>query len=250
MKETNNLAEKKVKQFKLVYDIQALPTSLAPDMMVKLADSGYIFYDSEKGQRPKLYSTGEAGDELNPIFIDVKGKEVELDDIKKEWEDKEFWRKELYKCKHSPLHYFTNYLSISPKPTQQEVNEFLESIGMGAKTDSDEVTKEEITKVREAFAETITLEKLQSLKPVRDRIDEEYTQETEELMAEAAKKFDLTGINEKLVVDKLINAILKSPTKNCNESLKYYVNEKTGRWDKPMLKITDKDVLVRLWKSL
>ena len=249
MKETNDLMNK-VKQYKLVYDIQALPNAMGPDLLVKLADSGFVFYDSEKGQRPKFIQVGDQGDEVLPVLVDTKGKEVSLEDITKEWEDKEYWRKELYKCKHSPLHYFTNYLSISPKPTQQEVSEFLESIGMGAKTDSDIVTKEEITKVREAFAETVTLEKLQSLKPVRDRIDEEYTQETEELIAEAAKEFDLTGINEKLVVDKLINAILKSPTKNCNESLKYYVNEKTGRWDKPMLKITDKDVLVRLWKSL
>ena len=249
MKETNDLMNK-VKQYKLVYDIQALPNAMGPDLLVKLADSGFVFYDSEKGQRPKFIQVGDQGDEVLPVLIDTKGKEVSLEDVTKEWEDKEYWRKELYKCKHSPLHYFTNYLSVSPKPTQQEVSEFLESIGMGAKTDSDIVTKEEITKVREAFAETVTLEKLQSLKPVRDRIDEEYTQETEELIAEAAKEFDLTGINEKLVVDKLINAILKSPTKNCNESLKYYVNEKTGRWDKPMLKITDKDVLVRLWKSL
>ena len=249
MKETNDLMNK-VKQYKLVYDIQALPNAMGPDLLVKLADSGFVFYDSEKGQRPKFIQVGDQGDEVLPVLVDTKGKEVSLEDVTKEWEDREYWRKELYKCKHSPLHYFTNYLSISPKPTQQEVSEFLESIGMGAKTDSDVVTKEEITKVREAFAETVTLEKLQSLKPVRDRIDEEYTQETEELIAEAAKEFDLTGINEKLVVDKLINAILKSPTKNCNESLKYYVNEKTGRWDKPMLKITDKDVLVRLWKSL
>ena len=249
MKETNDLMNK-VKHYKLVYDIQALPNAMGPDLLVKLADSGFVFYDSEKGQRPKFIQVGDQGDEVLPVLVDTKGKEVSLEDITKEWEDKEYWRKELYKCKHSPLHYFTNYLSVSPKPTQQEVNEFLESIGMGAKTDSDEVTKEEITRVREAFAETVTLEKLQSLKPVRDRIDEEYTQETEELMAEAAKEFDLTGTNEKLVVDKLINTILKSPTKNCNESLKYYVNEKTGRWDKPMLKITDKDILVRLWKSL
>lgn len=249
MKETNDLMNK-VKHYKLVYDIQALPNAMGPDLLVKLADSGFVFYDSEKGQRPKFIQVGDQGDEVLPVLVDTKGKEVSLEDVTKEWEDKEYWRKELYKCKHSPLHYFTNYLSVSPKPTQQEVNEFLESIGMGAKTDSDEVTKEEITRVREAFAETVTLEKLQSLKPVRDRIDEEYTQETEELIAEAAKEFDLTGINEKLVVDKLINAILKSPTKNCNDSLKYYVNEKTGRWDKPMLRITDKDVLVRLWKSL
>lgn len=249
MKETNDLMNK-VKQYKLVYDIQALPNAMGPDLLVKLADSGFVFYDSEKGQRPKFIQVGDQGDEVLPVLVDTKGKEVSLEDITKEWEDKEYWRKELYKCKHSPLHYFTNYLSISPKPTQQEVSEFLESIGMGAKTDSEEVTKEYIAEVRELFAETITLEKLQSLKPVRDRIDEEYMQETEELIAEAVKEFDLTGTNEKLIVEKLINAILKSPTKNCSDSLKYYVNEKTGRWDKPMFKITDKDVLVRLWKSL
>lgn len=249
MKETNDLMNK-VKQYKLVYDIQALPNAMGPDLLVKLADSGFVFYDSEKGQRPKFIQVGDQGDEVLPVLVDTKGKEVSLEDITKEWEDKEYWRKELYKCKHSPLHYFTNYLSISPKPTQQEVSEFLESIGMGAKTDSEEVTKEYIAEVRESFAETITLEKLQSLKPVRDRIDEEYMQETEELIAEAVKEFDLTGTNEKLIVEKLINTILKSTTKNCSDSLKYYVNEKTGRWDKPMFKITDKDVLVRLWKSL
>jgi hypothetical protein len=242
--------ESKLKHFKLLYDVNALPYSLAPDMMVKLADSGYIFYDSEKGQRPKLFQVGEAGDVTLPVMIDVKGEEVPLENIKKEWEDKEFWRKELYKCKQSPLYYFTNYLSITPKPTQKEVNEFLESIGMGAKTDSSALDSEEVQKIREEFSTNITLKHLQDLKPVRDKVDEEYTQETETLLEEAAKFFDLSGKHQEPIKEKIILALLKTPTKGCPEELKYYVEAKSGRWDKALMRATDIDVLVRLWKTL
>jgi len=238
------------KQFKLVYDINALPGGLDPQSMVKLADTGFIFYDSTKGNRPKLFHTGELDTTIEPVFVDVKGEEVKLELIQKQWDDNEFWRKELYKCKQSPLYYFTNYKSISPKPTQQEVNDFLVSIGMGATSDSEEVTKEEITKVREEFSKTITLEHLKDLKPVRDSIDAEYEQETSEIQKEIADKYGFTETNVLAIKPKVITDIMKSQPKDCHVDLKYYIALKSGRWDKALLQATDIDVLVRLWKLL
>ena len=238
------------KQFKLVYDITAMPGGLDPQSMVKLADTGFIFYDSTKGNRPKLYHTGELDTTIEPVFVDVKGEEVQLELIQKQWSDEEFWRKELYKCKQSPLYYFTNYKSVNPKPTQQEVNEFLESVGMTATNDSEQVTKEDVIKVREEFAKTITLDHLKDLKPVRDSIDAEYEQDTLEIQKEIAEKYGFTETNVMAIKPKTITDIMKTQTKDCVEELKYYINPKTGRWDKALLQATDIDVLVRLWKLL
>ena len=240
-----------VKRFKVVADIQAMPTGMDAATFAKLCDAGFIMYDSSKGNRPKLYCVeGDVDPITIPVFVDTKGDEVDIKDLQKQWEDDEYWRKELYKCKQSPLHYFTNYLSVTAKPSQEEINVYLTSIGMGATTDSESQTPEEIKKVREEYAKTVLLEDLKNLKPVKDKLLEEYDVETKELLKDVYAKHELTGSNEKMVIDKMIADILKVKPKDAPQKLKYYIEDKSGRWDKSLLRMTDIDELVRLWKLI
>ena len=248
------MSEKQVdtlkKKFKTVIDVNAIPAGMTPTQWVKLADTGYIFYDSEKGNRPKLFTVGTSMEdvEMQPEFIDSKGKEVSLEEIQKTWEENNFWDKELYKCKHSPLHYFSNYLSTNPKPTQAEIDEYLKTLGLAASADSEDGMKEDAKQARMQFSDSITLEHLQSLKPVRDAIKAEYDNVTEIYKEEA--KVALDAIDTEALSKKIITTIMKTPSRKANTQLKEYVDERTFIWDKQMLRAIDFDVLVRLWKTL
>lgn len=264
MKESNNKQVKKnrietpegkfAKQFKLVYDMQSMPQGLATDMFAKLCDSGFIFYDSDKGNRPKLYTTGEANgeDKLVPVFVDTEGKEVDIEDFKAKMEDEEFWRKEIYKCKQSPLYYFSNYASPDLQPSKEATDAFLDSIGFGASDDSEDAAtvNEKTRKIREEYAASITLDQIKSLKPVRDRMDEEYQMETQGFIKEFADLHGFTETNVIAIKPKLITTLMKIKPKDAPEKLKYYLIEKTGRWDKALMKAEELGTLIRLWKAL
>ena len=238
------------KRFKTVVDIQAIPKGMSPVQWVKLADTGYIFYDSEVGSRPRLFPIGtlEEDVEIVPQFIDSKGQEVSLEEVQKTWEDNNFWDKELYKCKNSPLHYFTNYLSTNPKPTQAEIDEYLKSLNLGATADSEDGMKEEAKQARLKFSESISLEHLKDLKPVRDAIKAEYDAITQIYREEA--KLALDAIDTEALTGKIITAIMKTPARKAEMPLKEYVDSRKHIWDKQMLRATDFDVLVRLWKTI
>lgn len=238
------------KRFKTVVDVNAIPAGMTPTQWVKLADTGYIFYDSEKGNRPKLFPIGTVEDdvEMQPQFIDTKGKDVSLEEVQKSWEDTNFWDKELYKCKNSPLHYFTNYLSTNPKPTQAEVDEYLKSLGLGATPDSEDGMKEEAKQARLRFSESITLQHIQDLKPVRDAIKAEYDNVTELYKEEARAALD--AIDIEALSKKIITEIMKTPARKAEGDLKEYVDERKHIWDKQMLRAIDFDVLIRLWKTI
>lgn len=238
------------KKFKTVVDVNSIPTGMTPTQWVKLADTGYIFYDSEKGGRPRLFPIGTIEDdvEMQPQFIDTRGVEVSLEEVQKSWEETNFWDKELYKCKNSPLHYYTNYLSTNPKPTQAEVDEYLKTLGLAPTADSEDVMKEEAKQARLKFSESITLQHIQDLKPVRDAIKAEYDNETELYKEEARAALD--AIDVEALSAKIITAIMKTPARKAEGALKEYVDERKYTWDKLMLKAIDFDVLVRLWKTI
>lgn len=261
MKKENNKTEKIDrpegefgKQFKLAYDISSMPKSMDVVTFTKLCDAGYVFYDSERGNRPKLYQTGLSNgkDVTIPQFVDAKGKEVDISDFTAKMEDEEYWRKEIYKAKQSPLYYFSNYAATSAKPSQEECDTFLSSIGFGATNDSgtaDEVN-EATRKIREKFAETITIEKLKSLRPVRDRMDAEYETETFEFVTEFGKKFDISATHDSEIKKQLVTKLMKVKPSDAPDKLKYYLIEKSGRWDKALLRAEEIDVLIRLWRQL
>lgn len=235
------------KQYKLITDINAIPAGMSPDLYAKLVDGGHVFYDSSKGNRPKLFEY-EQGD-LELTFCDVSGKTIDPELLSKQMEDEEFWRKELYRCKQSPLYYFCNYVSANPKPSQTDIDEYLNANGFGAKEDSDEAAlpNEEVIKTRELFANKITLEDIKNLKPVRDRLDQEYNDVTDSIRSKASKKYDITFDNEKSITSKVITALMKTSTKEAKTEMLPYIDEKSGRWNKSMFKVTDLDILLRLW---
>lgn len=246
----NRIVGTLAKRFKTVVDVKSIPAGMSPAQWVKLADNGFIFYDSENGHRPKLYEIGNVREdvEVTPVFVAADGKEVSLEEVQKSWEDTNFWDKELYKCKQSPIQYFVNYYSTNPKPTQKEIDEYLGTLGLAATADSGDVMKEEAKQARLKFSESITLEHLKDLKPVRDAIVAEYNVVTDKYKAEAQEVFDT--LNEKLLSDKVITAIMKTPARKAVMPLKEYVDERKSTWDKQMLRAIDFDVLIRLWKTI
>jgi hypothetical protein len=218
-----------------------------------LCDAGYILYDSTVGNKPKLFHTGVASEENVPIysFVDTEGKDVDVSAFNAKMQDEEFWRKELYKCKQSPMYYFTSYVSENPKPTQGEIDAYLKSIGFEKTNDSETAAEinEKTRLIREAFSQTITMQKLQDLKPVRDKMDEEYLEETKDLQERVAEFFDISSTHDAKIKEKTITYLMKIKPKDSCEDMRYYVNEKTGRWDGSLLKATDIDVLLRLWEK-
>ena len=48
----------------------------------------------------------------------------------------------------------------------------------------------------------------------------------------------------------MVADILKVKPKDAPQKLKYYIEDKSGRWDKSLLRMTDIDELVRLWKLI
>lgn len=253
--ESNKLDVKPiVGKFLISYDMAAKPQGLSVDLLSKLVDTGWLYYDSTKGNRPQVYAKG---DEVFSVkFVDTKGNDYDFNEVKLQWEDEEFWRKELYMCRQSPLHYFENYYAKTPKPTQKEISEYLESINLGAVSDSDEVTKEKMVKAREAFAKSIELDELKKLKPVRDLILKEYLEETDKLEEEAFKALGVVVLEDdkdadmakRRLKEKVIASIMKSDKKTAPPELKSYLHQ--GRWDKKALRLTERDALLRLWKQI
>lgn len=248
--EDNRIVGTLAKRFKTVVDVRSIPAGMSPSQWVKVADMGYVFYDSEMGQRPKLFEIGNNHEdvEINPVFVSTDGKEVDLVEVQKSWEDANFWDKELYKCKLSPIQYFVNYYSTNPKPTQKEIDEYLGTLGLAATADSGDVMKEEAKQARLKFSEGITLEHLKDLKPVRDAIVAEYDEVTNKYKAEAQELFDTLDVE--LLSTKVITAIMKTPARKAVMPLKEYVDERKNTWDKQMLRAIDFDVLIRLWKTI
>lgn len=243
-----------VKNYKLIMDVAAFPNGMTAPLFTKLCDSGIVFYDSTRGRRPKLYDVGEddGKDKMSIEVVDTEGKAIDVETINARFEDEEFWRKELYKCKQSPLYYFSNYFSTNPKPSQDEIDSFLASRGFEKNEDSDDAAEinEKTKKIRDEFSATITLEHLKDLKPVRDRIDAEYEQETEERVAKAAKAFKCTPTHTSKIISTITTKIMKTPVKEATDELRFYINERTGKWDKNLIRATEIDILVRLWENL
>ena len=241
---------KLIGKLKVVVDVRSIPEGLSVDLFTKLMDRGIVFYDSDKGHRPKLYMVDGDTEEELPTIVDAKGEVVDASLIQSKWEEEEYWRKELYKCRMSPIHYYTNYVAKSAKPSQAELDEYLISIGLTPSNDSTKLDTDEMKERRDSFAKSIKLEDIQAMKAVRDKIIEDYDKETEYLTRELSESTGITGIVEKAVRDKLVYSIMKSDVKEATKELKHYIDDKRGNWDKKLLSLTDTDVLLRLWKSI
>ena len=234
------------KGYKVVVDMSAIPDKMDPVTFVKLADSGYIFYDSTKGSRPKLYPIIDNAFEVEPVICDVNGKEVDLSTIQKLWIEQDYWDKEMFKCKASPIHYFTNYVSVSPKPTDSDISNYLEAIGLG-KEEGDKIS-DEVKQKRIDYSKSINLETLKCLKSARIVIEDKYNKVTEELYEEASELYEISS--KDILVKKLHSEIMKTPARKAVGLVSEFVDKKKNSWDLQLMRVTDFDVIIRAWKEL
>ena len=230
-------------------DVAAFPKGMAPELWVKLCDNNYVFYDSTTGNRPKIVETGLATEEVEvePVLIDAKGEQVDLKDIQAIWAEQDFWDKALFKCKKSPIYYYTDYLCGVARHTQEGLNDYLKSIGLGATDDSEDVMSEKAKEAMLAYTESITLENIKNLKAIRDVEVEKYDKITEQLRLDAQRVFELT--DAELLRKSITTVIMKTPSKQVPEKYKVYIT-KSAKWDGAMLRTTEDDVLFRMWEEL
>lgn len=234
------------KKIKIIMDTNAIPEFMTPRGWAEAADSGYVFYDSKKSDiKPAIHILdGDVSIDL-PRLVDTKGEQINIDALNLEFEIQEHWRKELWKCRKSPTYYFTHYLSHETRASQTSIEEFKASIGL-----SNDLTQEEAAKVLASHAKVVDLAHIQSLKPGRDALDQEWANETKKLQATIAKQLKTKPSNDTLVKRRIITAIVKLPISKAVGELEYYAELKKEKWDKQMLEATDLEVLLRLYRDI
>jgi len=240
-----------MKKFKMIYDVQAIPQGLTVDMVTKLADTNWVFYDSEKGHRPKLVEVGLSNEHVEvPVnFVDTKGVEVDLSTFTAKLEETTFWEKELNRCKNSPLYGFTNYYAMKAEVTNEMEAEFLKSFGITSLInvmDSDQAAAEFTDNKAgyEKYAATVDLEDLKIRRNQMAIIMKKFDEECEVRQAKAMKLAKTNAKEDKKLREKLINCITRmdvaevvtDEAKNCI----------FGKWDKKMLHATDTYILCRI----
>lgn len=235
------------KQFKVLVDINKIPDGLDPASFVKLVDSGYVFYDSKKeGDVPVVIETGTL-DKLTPVqFVDC-GEEVEYNALAAKWEYQDKWDKELFKCKASPIHYYTNYVSNSPSATQEEITEYLESIGISEKEEDLEKLKEARTK----FAEGISMEYIQTRAAVREGIVEKYIQQIGEIAKGYCEEngIEYKSYNSEKLLEKLYTTLCKVPPIMATPKLEKFLVKKSKKYDKKLMKHTSAEYMWEVYKE-
>lgn len=233
------------KHIKVVMDSNAIPKEMDPQHWAESMDNGIILYDSLRGHKPEIYIiSGEEAVAL-PELIDVAGEPVVIEDLKKRFDQEEFWNKELYMCRKSPVYFFTNYWSTEKKPMQTDIDAYKESIGY-----TSDKSKEELVKVLEKHSDSITLDRLQKLRPVRDTLDAEYDIETTELLTKVSKRLRFNIKSEASAKAKIIASIKKANRAQLPTELQPYVLPMNKGWDNELFAATDLDVLVRLFYIL
>ena len=238
---------------KMIYDVTALPENLRVDTLLKIADShNAVFFDSTRGTRPRFVEVGE--DAPIPTLVDTKGEVKDFDKFLEMQVDKEYWDRELYNCKKSPIYYFTHYKTEVWPVEQPKLTAYLESIGLGDISSSDSTTaaqKWEDQKAAVAAAtKDFTIEHLQELKPKVDLLKELYNQNVvkyENFLAHGIKLLDKNGepLEEKLRSKRIRGYIKQQPV------LSEYSGYRTKKqeWDSQMLVATDySELLVIAYK--
>lgn len=241
-----------MEKLKLVYDIEALPKGLDPGNMTKIWEQhNLVYWDSSKGTRPRIY--GVDG-ELAPKIVDTNGKELDLAKYTEEFAMKEFWDKELHNCKNSPIYFFKNYGTTVWPHKDEDMTAYLASIGVEKieADDADEAKKlweEQKETVRKATAK-YTIEFLKERKSVIDLMKETYNTEVyalEKLVSDKVRLFDSNNqpLEPKKQVANLSDKIRKVLPVHPKYSEKY--RTKKGKWDTPMLFVTDYKVLLQIF---
>jgi len=240
------------KKFKLLYDIQALPNAMSIDLFNKLSDNGYIFWDSSKGTKPRMYHIGNKGEEdtVMPQFVDVANNEdVDIVEFKNKWMEDEYWRKELYKSQQSPVYFYKEYYSGKAEINQDQINTYMTSIGLRevASDDSDVAAKslEDQMEARDAFAKTVTLEFMKGRKPQMDELRKVFTSYKEEIIEKAKKIIKVKSKSDEAFHEKATNFIARqSVTGEYSVEAKGLITN--GKWDKKVMKYSETHILARI----
>lgn len=236
----NNMEKQKAK---LVYDIMSIPKGMDVGNLVKIYEQHHvIFWDSshEKGTKPKLY--GVDGTDADLIIVDTKGKEIDLEYYSKQFKDEEYWDKELYKCKNSPIYFWSNFGTGVWPHTSADLSVFTKSLGMEQleAKDSEVAAKlweKQKAKVKKSM-EFVTIEFLKERKAVIDVLKVKYEQEVkdlEKLLESHVRLVDSNNVplTERKQQGNLIGKIRKHLPVLPKYSEKYRSNK--GKWDSPML---------------
>ena len=242
------------KRVKIVMDTRAIPNSMSAEMFVKLAEQGFVFWDSELGVKPRLFLTNDKNEEEEIVLnlVDTKGKEVDVDAFNAQYQENEYWRKEMYKCKQSPLYYFENYYCLDAEITQAQIDEFFHSIGLREQTAAESSDSEKAMQLydaqkeaREAFAKTVDLEFLKERKPQKDLARAKFEEYCKDLTKKAKKIVGVNSKNDTAFHDKAVNFICRQDVKG-----KYTDEAKNciikGKWDRKVVRLCETYILSRI----
>ena len=241
------------KRMKLVYDINAAPAGLDIGNLVKIYEShNVIFWDSSKeGMKPKLY--GVDGHEAPLAVVDVEGKEMNLAQFTKDFADEEFWKKELHNCKNSPIYFWSHYGTSCWPYKSAELSEYLKSIGMNDldNTDTESVKykklwAKQVAKVKQT-TDKFTIEFLRERKAIVDIVKNKYDEKVAalEILVKGKVKLyetDGTALEPRKQVANLMEKIRREAVL---VGFSNYRNKK-GKWDVPMLLVTDYPTLLEI----
>lgn len=239
-------------RLKLVYDVTSTPKGLDIANLVKIYENyNVVFWDSSKeGTKPALYGVdGKA----SLMVVDTKGQELDLEYYSKEFAEKEFWDKELHRCKNSPVYYFSNYLTKVWPHRNEDLQNYLISIGLKTieSKDSEEAAKlweDQKVLIQKSLAH-ITVEDLKDLSSYIEILQVEYNARVKKLEAVLESKVRLVDSNNialesKKACGNLIEKIKKHLPVDKRYSDKYRTSK--GKWDISMLAVTSYDQLLNM----
>jgi hypothetical protein len=245
---------------KLVYDISSLPSGLGISNMTKIMENHrVVFWDSAKeGVKPKFYTGVEPGDEESPItLVDTAGKEIDLEYYERVYKEEEFWEKELYSCKNSPVYFFNNYGTPEYPAKSEGIQGYLQEVGLSSivAKDSEDAAKAWETQKEAAkkAGEHITIELLKERKQVMDILKEEYNVLVVKLEAKVKDNVRLFDSNNvPLEAKKQCGNLIEKIRKILPVDVKYSDSYRTkkGKWDTPMLFNTSYSVLLEIYNDI
>ena len=171
--------------------------------------------------------------------------------------DKEYWEKELYNCKNSPIYYWKNFGTKVWPPTNEDMAEFLKEIGMDklSAADNEEAEKlwaEQKLKMKESL-KFITVDHLKERKMHLDLLKNEYNSYISKLEKEVESFVRLVDSNNVPLPDKkrcgnLVEKIRKVLPVHKKYSDKYRTSK--GKWDMRMLFVTDYSELLKIYYDI
>jgi len=227
---------------KVVYDVQSCPIKLGIANMIKIFNNHkIILWDSTLGTKPKMYK----GEKLVSAykFVDTKGENIDLEKYKQQYLDQEFWAKELYNCKHSPVYFYANYATEKYPVEQSGISKYVKSLGLEDLSDIKDSTKasDAWAGQKEIIAKSlsfITVELLKTRKAVVDVLKINYENKVSKIEKACKDSVKLFFNDTPIIESKRVNYLIrKIRIYKISDKYSAYINKK-GKWDIPMLEST------------